>query len=265
MPTEGFMIKEREIDGTPIACWVNDGGFVEGRKGIVFIHGSGGEHTLWENQYRALQGEFNVAAVNLPGHGLSGGRGEMDVLKYVEWVKKIIGGLGLKRPPVLAGHSLGAAVSLTFAIHHGYLLAGIAPVGGGVKMPVNPMILEKVKTDIDSVAALVVKFAISKANRDRVGPIVDAGMKKANPDSLYGDLYACDKMDIEESVKKIDIPVLVICGDDDKMTPPALSRYIADNVKGAKLALIQGAGHYVMIEAVEPFNQTLAEFVRSLP
>ena len=39
------MIREIVIDGTAIACWVNDGGFVEGRKGIVFVHGSGGDHT----------------------------------------------------------------------------------------------------------------------------------------------------------------------------------------------------------------------------
>jgi pimeloyl-ACP methyl ester carboxylesterase len=110
------MIKEIIIDGTQIASWVNDGGFVEERKYLVFIHGSGGEHTLWENQYRVLQSDFNIAAVNLPGHGLSGGKGERDVMVYVEWVKKMITGLGIKRPPVLIGHSLGAAISLTFAI-----------------------------------------------------------------------------------------------------------------------------------------------------
>ncbi|HEX9156965.1 MAG TPA: alpha/beta hydrolase, partial [Syntrophales bacterium] len=116
------MIREVVIDGTPIACWVNDGGFVEGRKGIVFVHGSGGAHTLWEGQYKALQGEFNVASIDLPGHGLSGGKGEREVMRYVEWVKKTIGALGL-RGPVLVGHSLGAAISLNFAIREGYLLS----------------------------------------------------------------------------------------------------------------------------------------------
>ncbi len=258
------MIREVVIDGTPIACWVNDGGFAERRKSIVFVPGSGGNHTLWESQFRALQGEFNVASVNLPGHGLSGGTGERDIMRYVQWVKKTIGALGL-RGPVLVGHSLGAAISLNFAIHEGYLLSAIVPVGGGVKMPVNPAILEKIHTDLPFVINLVVKFAISKPNRDAVGPYVQEGLEQGNPDILYGDLYACDRMDIEAAVEKIGIPTLAVCGDDDKMTPPDLSRFIAGAVAGAKLALSEGAGHYVMREKPEEFNRLLAEFVRSLP
>ena len=258
------MIREVVIDGTPIACWVNDGGFVEGRKGNVFVHGSGGAHTLWEGQYKALQGEFNVASIDLPGHGLSGGKGEREVMRYVEWVKKTIGTLGL-RGPALVGHSLGAAISLNFAIREGYLLSAIVPVGGGVTMPVNPMILEKIHTDLPSVIAMVVKFAIAKANRDFVGPYLQEGLVKGDPDAFYGDLYACDRMNIAEEVGRIAIPALVICGDEDKMTPPDLSRFIADAVPGAKLALIEGAGHYVMREKPGEFNQVLADFVRQLP
>jgi len=258
------MIQEFVIDGAPIACWVNDGGFAAGRRGIVFVHGSGGDHTLWEHQYKALQGEFNVAAVNLPGHGLSGGAGERDVMRYVRWVKLTIGALGL-RGPVLVGHSLGAAISLNFAIHEGWLLSAIVPVGGGVKMPVNPAILEKIYTDLPGVVAMVVKFAVSRANRDAVGPWLQAGLGKGNPDVLHGDLYACDRMDIASEVSKIGIPVLAVCGDDDKMTPPELSRFIAGAVPGAKLALIEGAGHYVMRERPEEFNAVLSAFVRSLP
>ena len=258
------MIREVMIDGTPIAIRVNDGGFVEGRRGIVFVPGSGGDRTLWENQCRALQGEFNVAAIDLPGHGLSGGAGERDVMRYVQWVKKAIGALGL-RGPVLAGHSLGAAISLNFAIQEGFLLSAIVPTGGGVKMPVNPAILEKIHTDMPSVISLVVKFAVAKPNRDAVGPWLQEGLEKGNPDVLYGDLYACDRMDISSEVAKIAIPTLVVCGDDDKMTPPELSRFIAGSIPGAKLALIEGAGHYVMREKPEEFNRVLAEFVRSLP
>jgi len=185
-------------------------------------------------------------------------------MRYVQWVKKTIGALGL-RGPVLVGHSLGAAISLNFAIHEGYLLSAIVPVGGGVKMPVNPAILEKIRTDLPFVINLVVKFAISKPNRDAVGPYVQEGLEQGNPDILYGDLYACDRMDIEAAVEKIGIPTLAVCGDDDKMTPPDLSRFIAGAVAGAKLALIEGAGHYVMREKPEEFNRVLAEFVRSLP
>jgi pimeloyl-ACP methyl ester carboxylesterase len=132
-------------------------------------------------------------------------------------------------------------------------------------MPVNPAILGKIHTDLPSVISMVVKFAISKANRDAVGPYLQNGLEKGDPDSFYNDLYACDRMDIESEVGKIDIPALVLCGDDDKMTPPDLSRFIADAIPGAKLALIEGAGHYVMREKPEAFNSVLTAFVRGLP
>jgi pimeloyl-ACP methyl ester carboxylesterase len=109
------------------------------------------------------------------------------------------------------------------------------------------------------------QVGIAKANRDAVGPYLQEGLAKGDPDSFYGDLYACDRMDIEADIGRVAIPALVVCGDDDKMTPPDLSRFIAEAIPGAKLALIEGAGHYVMREKPGEFNQVLADFVRHLP
>ena len=133
-----------------------------------------------------------------------------------------------------------------------------------VTMPVNPALLGQLKTDPDAVCSLIIKFAITKNQRGRVGPLVYEGLKRCDPQILYGDLLACDRLNVTEAVKTINIPVLVICGDDDKMTPPALSRYIADNVPGGRLALIPGAGHFVMNEDPEAFNEVLKEFILSL-
>lgn len=259
------MIREYVINSVRMTCWIGDNHFDAGKRRIVFIHGAGGDHTIWKEQYQVLQSEFNIIVINLPGHGLSGGFGEMEVTRYAKWVKDLIEGIGFKEKPVLIGHSLGAAICLTFAIHYGARLSGIVSVGGGVKLPVNQMIMEKVKTDIDSVISLLLKFAIAKANRDIVGPVICEGIKKTNPAVLYGDMHACNNFDISDSLRNINVPVLVICGDEDKMTPPILSKYLADNIEGAKLQLVQGAGHFVMIEDSKAFNKILSDFLRSLP
>ncbi len=49
------MIHLQEIDGRKIACWVNNGGFLPDRRTLVFIHGSGGDHTNWIQQYTPLK------------------------------------------------------------------------------------------------------------------------------------------------------------------------------------------------------------------
>lgn len=257
------MIREVMIDGTPIACWVNDGGFSAARKSVVFLHGSGGDHRVWDHQCGALSGEFNVAAVDLPGHGLSGGTGEDDVGRYVEWVTKIIGALGVGTP-VLAGHSLGAAISIAFAVRHGGLLSAIVPVGGGCEMPVNAAIFDGLKDNTAATIDMILKFAVSKPNREAVSPVLKAALLRVKPGLLSSDLRACDRLDLAGDLSKIKLPALFICGDDDKMTPPDLSRFLADRVAGARLALIEGAGHYVMMEKPGEFNRVLAEFVRSL-
>ncbi len=89
------MINLQEIDGRRIACWVNNGSFLPDRRTLVFIHGSGGDHTNWIQQYTPLKNGFNIAAIDLPGHGRSEGPGEQEVAAYVEWVKKTLDGLGI--------------------------------------------------------------------------------------------------------------------------------------------------------------------------
>jgi len=257
------MIKTQSVDGLKIAYWMNDTGWVEKRRTLVFVHGSGGDHENWKEQYRHLDKDFNILAVDLPGHGQSEGKGEQEVIRYVEWMKKLIELLKLQKP-VMIGHSLGAAISLTTAIHYGSILSGIVPVGGGVRMPVNQMILDGIRKDIGPIISMVIKFSVTKENRDRLSGLLSEGLSKADPEVMYGDFLSCDRLDITEAIAGIRIPVLVVCGEEDKMTPPALSQFIRDRIPGAKLALIPKAGHFVMMENVEAFNQAVKEFAQSL-
>lgn len=258
------MIKVQEINGFKIACRINEKGFVEGRKSLVFIHGSGNDHIVWKNQYISMEKDFNITAVDLPGHGNSEGKGEQNVTIYAEWVKKIIEGLGLEKP-VLIGHSLGAAISLTFAIKYGGMLSGIVPVGGGVKMPVNQLILDGIRHDPSSIIALAAKFAISKKNRERLTNWLTDNLSSTNPEVIYGDFLSCDRLDITEEISHIRTPTLLVCGDDDKMAPPALSQFMKDRIPGAELMLIEDAGHFAMLENVKMFNRVLKDFIDSLP
>jgi pimeloyl-ACP methyl ester carboxylesterase len=199
------MIVFRKVSGVNVACWVTSERFDERKQTLFFVHGSGGDHTIWVEQYSVLKDEFNVAAIDLPGHGQSEGRGEETVSAYVEWVRKTSEALAVNKP-VLIGHSLGAAISLVFAIKYGEMLAAIVPVGGGARMPVNEMILKGLKTDPDSVIALAAKFSVSKANRERLSKTVIEGLSRANPDVLHDDLLACDGLDVAEGVKQIAVP-----------------------------------------------------------
>jgi pimeloyl-ACP methyl ester carboxylesterase len=254
------MIAYRTITGVKIACWLSSEPWDAARKHIVFIHGSGGDHTVWNRQFVALKDRWNVTAVELPGHGRSEGPGEQDVPTYVEWVREIMEAFAVTKP-VLAGHSLGAAIALTFALKYPGLISGIMPLGGGAKMPVNQAILDGLKTNPASVVDMIVKFSLIKENREQIGGPLRESLLKGDTNILYMDLVACNGLDLAAELGRIAVPTLVVCGSDDKMTPPDFSRFLSDRIPGARLALIEKAGHFAMLENPEAFNQVTEEFV----
>jgi pimeloyl-ACP methyl ester carboxylesterase len=257
------MLATREIRGIRISCWINDAEFVQNRRSLVFIHGSGRDHTFWKNQCEVLQDQFNILALSLPGHGLSEGKGEQDVSSYVEWVRDILVDFDIHRP-VLIGHSLGAAISLAFAILYGDMLSGIVAVGGGSKMPVNPVILEGILNDIEATAPKIAKYGLAKENHERYARFLIDGLIKSNPVVVYGDFLACNCFDITKNVSSIRIPTLLICGAEDKLTQPSLSQFILEQIPTARLSLIEKAGHYPMLENASAFNKAITDFMESI-
>ena len=253
------MLKYFNIESSKIACWVNSSNFGTYEQSLVFIHGSGGDHSAWSHQYAGLHKQYNIVAIDLPGHGSSEGNGKSDIGSYCLWVKKLLDILPLKNI-ILVGHSLGAAISLQFALNYPQTIQGIVTVGGGMKMPVNPAIFEFIKTNPTESVELICKFSVAKANREKFMEPLMKSLAQARIDVLQGDLSACDKFDVSQEMSKIFLKALIICGEEDKMTPPEFSRQISENISGAKLCLIEGAGHMVMMERPEAFNEALNKF-----
>jgi pimeloyl-ACP methyl ester carboxylesterase len=184
------------------------------------------------------------------------------VNRYCLGIKKLLGILCLGKI-ILIGHSLGAAIAMQFAITFPQGIDGIAVVGGGLKMPVNPSLLDFLKTNPAEAIELICKFSLAKDNRPRFSEALKKSLSAANVNVLYEDLTACDKLDLTEKIKNITVPALVICGVEDKMMPADFSRQIAKNINGAKLCLVEGAGHMVMMEKQKEFNDALNAFALS--
>lgn len=254
------MIKTQELGGISIAFWTNDKEPPAKKPAVVFIHGSGAEHTVWEQQYENLQDRFKMFAVDLPGHGASSGSGEQDIAAYVEWIRKFITALDLKKP-VLVGHSLGAAICLSFAIRHGDLLSAVVPLSGGVRMPVNPLILDGFRKDPVATVNLTWKFAVAKQNREKLAHRLEKNLANIKPDVGYGDFLACNSLDITDEISKIKIPTLLMCGAEDKMTPAANCVFMQERIEGSRVVLIENAGHMGMLENPGAFNKALVEFL----
>ena len=257
------MLKYFNVESSKIACWVNSSNFGAHEQSLIFIHGSGGDHSAWSHQYAQLHKYYNILAIDLPGHGSSEGSGKSDIESYCLWVRKLLDILQLKNV-ILVGLSLGAAISLQFAINYPQIIKGIVTVGGGMKMPVNPLIFEFLKTNPAESVELICKFSVAKQNLEKFMEPLMKSLAHTRLDVLQGDLSACDKFDVSQEINKISVKTLVICGAEDKMTPPDFSSQITESIRGAKLCLIEGAGHMVMMEKPLEFNETLNKFTATI-
>lgn len=257
------MIHYLETNQRKLAYWLSQEQSNASRGTVLFIHGSGGDHSNWAYQLQSLRSKFLLAALDLPGHGRSEGPGESDVDHYINWVHAFLVAGNIRRP-VLVGHSLGAAIALGFAEQHPDALSGLVAVGGGLTLPVNPLILEGLKKDPAPILEMAAHLSLAKTNRERLGPILKKSLTQVNPDLLHDDFLACSRFDRTTQAWRITTPTLVICGSGDKMTPPALSEHIHERIAGSRLSLIADAGHFVMMEQPETFNDTLTVFLSSL-
>ncbi len=258
------MLRHFKVKENDVACWMNPADFGKHARSLVFIHGSGGNSTAWSYQYSNLYKSFNITAVDLPGHGKSGAKGESEIAQYVLWMKDLLSVLQIDHP-VLIGHSLGAAIALDFAAKYPEEVSGIVPVGGGLTMPVNPGILEGFRRQPELSLDMMCKFSLARENRDKLFDALRKSLGETDIEIIAGDMLACSRFDITGELQKIKAPTLVICGTQDKMMPPASSEQIASGIARAKLVLIEGAGHMVMMEQPEAFNSALRDFALALP
>jgi pimeloyl-ACP methyl ester carboxylesterase len=229
---------------------------------IVFIHGAGGTHQHWLYQVRDLP-RSPTYALDLPGHGRSKGPGRDRVPDYGDWLLAFLDAAGLERA-VLVGHSMGGAIAQDVALRYPTRVAGLGLVGTGARLRVAPAILEGTRQDPKRVVALICDWAFGPDTPPEMVRLGQRQMSATAPDVLYGDWLACDNFDVMAQVGEISTPTLVLCGIQDRLTPVKYSTYLRDQIPGANLHLVEGAGHNVMIERPQAVVQALTAFLDRL-
>ena len=89
-------------------------------------------------------------------------------------------------------------------------------------------------------------------------------MARIDPDAFRIGCEAVWLADQRDRVAKIAVPTLVLVGDQDKVTPPALSQGLAEAIPGARLQIIAGAGHLTNMEMPDRFNAIVETFIEGV-
>ena len=156
---------------------------------------------------------------------------------------------------------MGGAVALSCALSAPGKWGGLTLIGTGARLRITPELLDRVHTHFEDTVELAIEWAFSP---NAPAALIEEGKKDLlafPPDVLRGDYTACDRFDVMAHLHKIDMPVLVVCGDEDRLTPPKYSRYLAENIPGARLEMVSGAGHMVMLEKPAAVARSVAGFL----
>ncbi len=230
----------------------------QGQPALLFVHGAGGDHTIWGEQLRELAQDFSVAAVDLNGHGRSPARQGDGLHTYVEDVLAVLKALAL--PTVVVGHSMGGAIALTVGLERPQNLAGLGLVGTGAKLTVHPQILELCQTDFEHAIELVIRWAFAEQSPTELHERARHQMHRNGAATLFRDFSSCNAFDVMARLSEIAVPTLILCGREDKLTPVKYSEYLQHHIPNAHLEIIERAGHMVMVEQPQAVTEALREF-----
>ena len=229
---------------------------------LVLVHGAGGNLMHWPGALRRLSGH-TVYALDLPGHGKSGGAGRAEIGAYADVVRGFAETLGLTSF-VLIGHSMGGAIAQEFALHCPTRLAGLILVGTGAKLRVAPQVLTGILDDFAGTTALLAQWTHGEHVDPNLLRLYTRRLREVNPQVIHDDFTACDAFDRRADVSLITTPTLILCGDADRMTPVKFSRSLHEQIAGSQLIVVPGAGHMVMLEQPAAVAESVAAFLSNL-
>jgi pimeloyl-ACP methyl ester carboxylesterase len=233
---------------------------------VLYVHGTGCNGQVWVPHMTAIADAHMPVAIDLPGHGRSPGHGFRGVADYTYFVVELAKSLGWDRF-VVAGHSLGGAIALLTALYHGDLLDGLILVDTGARLRVDAGLLRDARAAIEAGRAFATdrSWGFASATPQLVVDAVQKLTADTDPVVTYQDWIADDTFDVMSRLKEIRVPALAVCGAEDRLTPVKYHQFLAAQIPGCQLKIVENAGHWMFWEQPEVFTRTVRSFLDSLP
>ena len=229
---------------------------------VLYIHGTGCNARVFERHLETVSAHHEVAAIDLPGHGGSAGDGFRSAVEHAFFAGALIEHLGWS-DCVVAGHSLGGGIALAVAVYFRERVGGLVLIDTGARLRVSPRVIETARqaastgrsTSVDS--RLGYAASTPQAVVDRVNDVT-AGCA---PAVVYKDWIADDSFDMMSRLRRIDVPALAICGDQDPLTPLKYHEFLRDNLPDCRLEVVPDSGHWPFVENPDVFDARVLAFL----
>jgi 3-oxoadipate enol-lactonase len=244
---------------------------------IALVHGFPFSSSMWEPQIEALKDQFRVIAPDLKGFGSSDAPDDPSAYSmgsYADELATVLRDASVDRA-VLCGLSMGGYIC--FELWRRQRAAVDALILADTRAEADPPEgVEKRTSQQGQVAAEGIGGIVDALSS---GPLLSETTRADKPDVVAraralmdqpaaGYIGALEAMktrpDSSGDLSSIDVPCLVIVGEQDTLTPPEVARNLHENIGGSELVVIPEAGHLSNIESPQAFNAAMLEFLGRL-
>jgi 3-oxoadipate enol-lactonase len=240
---------------------------------LVLLHAFPLDSRMFEPQTKALAGLRRLITPDYPGFGRSPrAPAQPDVRYYAEGVRGLLDRLGLERV-VLGGVSMGGYVAfeclrLFPQRVSGLVLANTRAEPDSEEMKENRK--KMARRVADEGVGVLIELQLGRLlapgtleGNERVVEEVRAMILESNPNGVVAALGAMrERPDSTPLLAKIEVPTLVIGGEEDEISTPEVMGAMAQKIPDSRHVTLSGVGHLSNLEAPEAFNAVLEEFLR---
>jgi 3-oxoadipate enol-lactonase len=239
---------------------------------LVLLHPFPADHELWKPAAQALVSHYRIILPDLRGHGESGiGEGPATMEKHALDIARVLDHEKIGRAP-FAGVSIGGYVLFEFWRKH--------------RSRVEALVLCNTKAQADTpearagrlqAAADVMERGTEPFFESMISKLVGKTTRDTRPDLLEGALRIMRKMSREdiamvqrgmaerqdsvETLKTINVPTLIVTGDEDVFTGVAEAELMRQNIPGSQMKVVAKAGHYSPWEQSEEVGKLVRQFL----
>jgi 3-oxoadipate enol-lactonase len=239
---------------------------------VMLMHGIGGNRINWHDQLEPFAAHFHAASWDARGYGASDDyEGPLDFGDFARDLARVLDHFEVSRAH-LVGLSMGGMIAMDFCSRYPERVATLTICDSlpgfnyltpdqrseFVRLRQEPLLAGKEPKDI---APFVAATLIGKSARPGSFERLVASMTALHKQSYLKTIAGTATYERSFELEKIAVPAHIVVGDEDRLTPPAMSRQMAERIPGARLTLIEGAGHLSNIEQPEKFNRAVLAFL----
>ncbi|HEX2780213.1 MAG TPA: alpha/beta fold hydrolase [Gemmatimonadaceae bacterium] len=241
---------------------------------VILLHGFPHDHTVWAPQLAGLVDRCRCITPDLRGFGDSLVAPPYSIDRYADDVVALMVRLGIDRA-VIGGLSMGGYIAFSLWRRHRARIRALmlfdtkAGTDSAEVKAKRTQQIELVRAQgAEVLAPRLIETALARRTRERHADVVErvrAMMARQPVEGIVGALEAMlRRADSTPTLPTIDVPTLIVVGDEDVATPPDEARKLHDRIAGSTLEIIEGAGHLSNLERPAAVNHLVSEFVGRL-